>query len=63
MDLHEEMIVYGQRAATWKSVVPMTSAVIEDKGIKFTIRSWEIGHIQITDAQGLYTITNIDVDA
>ena len=57
----ECMIVYGQRAATWKSVVPLTSAVIEDKGIKFEIRSWEIGHIQITDAQGLYTITGTQV--
>ena len=59
VDADEAMIVYGQRAATWKSVVPMTSAVIEDKGIKFTIRSWEIGHIQITDPLALYTITNI----
>ncbi len=57
----EAMIVYGQRAATWKSVLPLTSAVIEDKGIKFTIRSWEIGHIQITDAQALYTITGTQV--
>ena len=57
----ECMIVMGQRAATWKSVVPQTSAVIEDKGIKFTIRSWEIGHIQITDAQALYTITGTQV--
>ena len=59
----EAMIVMGQRAATWKQVVPLTSAVVEDKGIKFTIRSWSIAHIQITDPQALYTITNIDVDA
>ena len=57
----ECMIVMGQRAATWKSVVPLTSAVIEDQGIKFTIRSWEIGHIQITDPQALYTITGTQV--
>ena len=54
----EAMIVFGQRAATWKTAVPLSSAVIEDKGISYTIRSWEIGHIQITDPQGLYTITN-----
>jgi len=59
VDTDEAMIVMGQRAATWKSVVGLTSAVIEDKGIKFTIRSWEIGHIQITDPEALYTITNI----
>ena len=57
----ECMIVMGQRAATWKSVVPLTSAVMEDKGIKFTLRSWEIGHIQITDTEGLYTITGTQV--
>ena len=54
----EAMIVMGQKAATWKSAVPLTTAVIEDKGIKFSIRAWEIGQIQITDPQGLYTITN-----
>ena len=54
----EAMIIMGNQAATWKTAVSLTSAVIEDKGIKFEIRSWEIGHIQITDPQGLYTITN-----
>ena len=54
----EAMIVMGNIACTWKSVQPLTSAVIEDKGIKFTIRSWEIGHLEITDPQALYTITN-----
>ncbi len=54
----EAMMVMGQRACTWASAVPLTSAVIEDKGVKFTIRSWEIGHIEITDPEALYTITN-----
>ncbi|MHA1353747.1 MAG: encapsulin [Candidatus Heimdallarchaeota archaeon] len=54
----EAMIIIGQRAATWKSVVGLTSAVIEDKGIKFTIRSWEIGHLQVTDPKAIYVITN-----
>ncbi len=57
----EVMLVIGNRAATWKSVVPVTSAVIEDKGISFTIRSWELGHIQITDPLALYTITGTQV--
>lgn len=54
----EAMIIIGQRAATWRTAIPQTSAVIEDKGIKFTIRSWEIGMIQITDPRAVYVITN-----
>lgn len=59
----EAMIVMGNRAATWKGVVGLSSAVIVDQGVSIKVRSWEMGHIQITDPQGLYTITNIDVNA
>lgn len=55
----EAMIVMGQRAATWKGVVSLSSAVIVDQGVSIKVRSWEMGHIQITDPQALYTITNI----
>ena len=61
VDADEAMIVMGQRAATWKGVVGLQSAVIVDQGISIKVRAWEMGHIQITDAQGLYTITNIHV--
>lgn len=61
VDADEAMIVYGQRAATWKGVVGLQSAVIIDQGISIKVRAWEMGHIQITDPQGLYTITNIEV--
>lgn len=54
----EAMIVQGKKAATWRMVEPLKSAVIVDEGVKFTIRSWELGHIEITDPQALYTITN-----
>ena len=57
----EAMIVHGQRAATWKTVKSMQSAVINDQGISALIRSWEYGQIQITDPQGLYTITGTQV--
>jgi len=63
VDADEAMIVMGQRAATWKGVVGLKSAVIIDEGISIKIRAWEMGHIQITDPEALYTITNIDVDA
>ena len=54
----EALIVIGQRAATWKSAVALSSAVIEDKGVDFTIRSWEIGHVQVTDPEAIHKITN-----
>ena len=63
VDADEAMIVMGQRAATWKGVVGLKSAVIINEGISIKVRAWEMGHIQITDPQALYTITNIDVDA
>ena len=42
-------------------IVSLKSAVIQDQGISDLIRSWEIGQIQITDPQGLYTITGTQV--
>lgn len=58
VDADEAMVIISQRAATWKSAVPLTSAVIEDKGINFKIRSWKIGHVQVTDPAAIYVITN-----
>ena len=63
VDADEAMIVFGNRAATWKSVVALTSTIIDDPGISTKIRAWEMGHIQITDPQGLYTITGTNVNA
>ena len=54
----EALIVIGQRAATWRAATPLTSAVVEDKGINFTVRSWEIGHVRVTDPAAIYKITN-----
>ncbi len=54
----QAMIIMGQRAATLKSAVSMTSAVIPDPGIKNTIRAWEIGVIQVTDPLAIYVITD-----
>jgi hypothetical protein len=54
----EAMIIKGQTAATWKAAAPLTTAVIEDKGVKFIIRSWEIGQCQVTDPEAIHVITN-----
>jgi len=56
----EAMIIIDQRSATWQSVVGMTTAIIPKPGISTTIRSWEIGQIQITDPKAIYTITNTE---
>ena len=53
----EAMIIISQRSAAWKTAVALTTAVIEDKGIKFEIRAWEIGQIQIPNPKAIYTIT------
>jgi hypothetical protein len=53
----EAMIVIGNVAATWQSVSPLKTITKPEEGISVTIRSWEIGHIQITDPQALYTVT------
>ena len=52
----EAMIIINQRTATWQSVVGMTTAIILNEGISTTIRSWEIGQIQITDPFAIYII-------
>jgi len=56
----EAMIIKNQVSATWMSVVGMTTAIIKNEGISTTIRSWEIGQIQITDPKAIYTITNTE---
>ena len=54
----EALIVIGQRAATWKSAAALTSRVIENEGVNFTIRSWEIGQVQVTDPEAIHKITD-----
>jgi len=56
----EAMIIINQKSGTWMSVVGMTTAIIKDDGKKTTIRSWEIGQIQITDPKAIYTITGTE---
>jgi len=57
----EAMIIIGQRAATWQSAIALTSAVIKDEGIKDKIRSWEMGHVQVTDPEAIHIITNTTI--
>ena len=56
VDDNEAMIIMGQRAATYKTAVPITSGVKEDLGINKLIRSWEIGLCVVTDPNAIYVI-------
>jgi hypothetical protein len=52
-------VVIAKEACTWKSVVGLTSKTIEDPGIKYTIRSWEVGQIQVVNPDAICKITGI----
>lgn len=51
-------VIIGQECGTWKSVSPLTTATIEEAGIGYTIRSWEIGCCQLKNPEAVCLITN-----
>ena len=51
-------VVIGKEAGTWKSVQPLTTRTIEDAGIGFTIRSWEVGACQLKNPKAVTLISN-----
>lgn len=46
------------RAATWKSFVPITSVVMDEPGIGKKIRVWEEGECILTDPKAVHVITD-----
>lgn len=52
-------VVVGKEACTWKSVVGLTTKTIEDPGIKYTIRAWEVGQIQVVNPNAICKITGV----
>jgi hypothetical protein len=52
-------VVVGKEALTWQSVMGLTTVTIDDPGIKKTIRSWEIGQIQVPNPDAICTITGV----
>lgn len=52
-------VVVGKEACTWKSVVGLTVRTIDDPGIKYTIRAWEVGQIQVVNADAICKITGV----
>jgi len=49
------------RAATWKSFMPITAVVIDDPGIGKKIRVWEEGECLLTDPLAVHVITDTTV--
>ncbi len=52
-------IVVAKEACTWKSVVGLAVVTIDDPGVKTTIRAWEVGMIQIVNADAICSITGV----
>lgn len=52
------MVVLAKECGTWKEAVPLTVKTIEDPGVKYTIRAFEIGVTQLTNPEAVCLITN-----
>jgi len=57
----EAMVVIAKEAITWKSAQGLTVKTIEDPGVKFTIRAYEVGTAQVKNPDAVCTITNTQV--
>lgn len=54
----QALIFVPQRAATWKSFSPITTAIVDDPGIGKKIRVFEEGEVLLTDPKACYLITD-----
>jgi hypothetical protein len=52
------LVFVPERAATWKSFVPITAVQVKDEGIGTKIRVWEEGECILTDPNAVNIITN-----
>jgi hypothetical protein len=52
-------VVIAKEAMTWKQVAPLTVKTVEDPGIKWTIRAFEVGQIQVVNADAICKITGV----
>ncbi len=48
----------AKEMATWREAIPLTTVVINDPGIKKTIRSFELGVTQLTNPEAVCLISN-----
>ena len=52
------VLIIPKVAATWKTAVGLTSAVVEDAGLGKKIRVWEDGEVILTDPKAVCLISN-----
>jgi len=52
-------VVIAKEACTWKQVVGLTVHTIDDPGIKYKIRAYEVGQIQVVNANAICSITGV----
>lgn len=54
----EALVVIAKECGTWKSASPLTVFTIVDKGVKYTIRAYEMGVCQCTTPNAICKISN-----
>jgi hypothetical protein len=54
----QALVVIAKECGTWKEAAGLTVFTIVDKGIKYTIRAYEMGVCQATTPNAICTITN-----
>jgi hypothetical protein len=52
------LVVIAKECGTWKQAAPLTVFTTPDKGVKYTIRAYEMGVCQATTPNAIVTITN-----
>ena len=52
-------VVIAKEACTWKSVVGLKVHTIEDPGISYKVRAYEVGQIQVVNANAICSITGV----
>ena len=54
----EATIIIPKTAVTWKSFMPMRTAVIDFPGIGKKVRMWEEGEVLLTDPKAVHVTTD-----
>lgn len=52
-------VVIAKEAATYKQVQPLTVRTIEEPGVRYTIRAWEIGVCQLKNPKAVTLLDNV----
>ena len=52
-------VVIAKEALTWKQVVGLTVNTVIDPGVKYTIRAFEVGQIQVPNPDAICLITGV----